>query len=271
MRRLLLIGGTALLGAGCGGPSAGEVIAETRDKLDTIRSGDLSMRLVSTPAGNPAGRVGFAVEGPFGLARGSALPVARVRYTQIAGPREGAVTIVSTGREAFVEVGREAYELGPRQTRDLRGAGGASGPGGALGGLRVDRWMREPALSDGGTVAGVETDLVRSDLEVVPAVNDLLKLTGDKAAVLEGREARPLEAAAEEATLAVWTGKNDRLLRRLELRAGFGVAVPKDLQEALGRVAGADVRFGLSVKDPNEPVRITAPRGARRYAELPRG
>src|SRR5437588_1177835 len=105
-RRLLVLAAFALIFSGCGG-SAGPARKELRttaDRLGQIRSGDLTLLLLVSPASGTKGRIGFKLQGPFALRRG-ALPVADLRYTQYAGPRQATATFVSTGTKAYAVSG----------------------------------------------------------------------------------------------------------------------------------------------------------------------
>ena len=276
MRRLAgMLAALALAGAGCGGgPSAEEVLSETASNLAEIESGKLSLRLlVEGRGGAGEGIFGFELKGPFSLAAPGSLPVARVDYTQIAGPERATVTLVSTGRKAFVVVAGRTYALPLRQLEELRGARGELRAGSGLEELRIDDWIESPKLADGGEVGGAETDRVRARLDVVQAVNDLLELArglgADTAARIDGESARQLERAVESGSIEVLTGKGDRLLRRLTIDAEFGFGVPQVLRGQLGDLVGARVTFELGVSDPNEPVSVPEPSGVRPYSELP--
>jgi len=56
-----------------------------------------------------------------------------------------------------------------------------------------------------------------------------------------------LTKATRSATFDLYSGKDDRLLRRLRIDVDFGLDVPKELRAALGTVVGANVLFELSL------------------------
>ena len=257
---------------GGGGEDADKVLAETAERLAQIRSGDLDVVLTVDPKGADDDEFGFELHGPFALGRKGSLPTMRVAYTQLADGRRGTVTLLSTGREAFVLVGGRAYALPPEQVEELRGATGALGGSRGLGQLRIDDWIGDAEVSDGGEIGGAETDRVRAKLKVGNAVNDLLSLArrsgGAGLERIAGADAEQLRRAARSGTFEVYTGKDDRLLRRLTIEVDFGLDVPQVLQEALGGVVGARVRFELGIANPNRPVRVARPEAPRPYSEL---
>jgi hypothetical protein len=256
MRRLLVVlAAVALTGCG-GGPSAEEVLRETSQRMDEIRSATLDLRLSLEPLERAeAGRVGFALSGPLSLDGGD-LPVARLRYTQIAGTQTSEAVFVSTGSEAFAEVGGTAHRLGDAQAESLREA--ARQVGGDSAGLPIDGWIREAEVSDGGD----GTDRVTADLDPGVALRDIfaaMRAAGSEAPSVGRAGVDQLREAVDEARLELWSGKEDRLLRRLRVRIGFKVEVPQSLRRSLGDLVGGRLAFDLGLTDVNRPVRVEAP------------
>jgi hypothetical protein len=249
----------------CGqGPNAQDVLSQTAANLDEIRSGDLSLRLIVAARGGE--QAGFELAGPVALAKEGALPVAEIEYTQIAGDERAAVAFISTGERAYVEIGETVYALRPGQVDELRGGGAATG---GLGELRIEDWFVEPELSGGGEVGGTETDRIAADVDVVAAANDLIQLARELGAAnvdrIEGESATQLRRSVESATIEVYTGEEDRLLRRLAIDARLRADVPREVEEALGTFGGARFTLELGIADPNRPVSVEAPENARPY------
>jgi hypothetical protein len=265
---LLCVLALALSAAGCG-EDARDVLGETAANLGEIRSGrlDMSMLIEGRTAEARGGEVGFMLRGPFALPRGGGLPRARVAYTQVAGGRRATITVVSTGQAAFAEVGGRAYELPEDQAGRLRLGAQSLGTGGSGEPLRIGSWVRDPELTDGGSVGGAETERVSGRLDVATAAADLLRLSRalgpDSGAGLAALEqgGDELERSVRGSSLDLWTGKEDRLLRRLRIEVELEV-------EAGPAVA---VRFELGVDSPNEPIDVRAPEDALPAAALPRG
>ena len=265
--RPALLALVALAVAGCGGgPSAQEVLSETAANLGKIRSGDVSLRLVVAAKGGE--QAGFELEGPLALAEEGKLPVAEVEYTQIAGEESSTVTFLSTGERAFVEVAGETYELPAEQVEELRGGGGGTAAGG-LGAVEIEDWFEDPELSDGGEVGGADTDRISARLNVVNAANDLVEIArqlgGSDLQPLEGASAEQLERAIESARIEVFTGADDRLLRRLVIDAELRAEVPPEVEEALGTFGGARFSLDLTIADPNRPVSVQEPEDAEPF------
>jgi hypothetical protein len=239
--------------AGCGGgSSAHDVLSETAARLGRIQSGTLDMRLVLTPRGKAGrGDIGFTLHGPFTLRRGG-LPVLHMTYTQLAGTRSATATLVSDGRTAYAESAGRRIPLSATQVAELRGATQQlqSGPGVRL---PIEDWIDHPKVSGGGEVGGADTDHVSAGLDVVNAANGLLGLVrafGTNAPTLTGKSAQQLRDAVRSSSFDLWTGKKDRLLRRLRIAAQLGFDVPPTLSRALGRLVGAKLEFELAVSNP---------------------
>jgi len=263
---LLAVLAATALGA-CGGGDAEEVVRETTANLGLIRSGDLTMRVLAAPRGESLERgSGFLLDGPFELSeRRGALPVADVEYTQVAGPRRSTLSVVSTGRRAFLRMEGQAYEMPPERERALRGASGPAGPSAQLDRLRIASWVRDPETEPGPSVDGVETDRLRSGVDVVSATNALLEASGQAAPgrpAIAGAEAERLTRAVRSARLELVTGAEDRLLRRLRLDLELEAGAPPALLRTLGPLGGASFRLELAVDRVNEPVRVRAPKDA---------
>ena len=268
---------TACPRAGGSGPPPTDalgVLARTASTLGDIRSGTLDLVLDLERGDEPI--VGFELHGPFALgAEGNALPLADIEYEQRVGSEEATSRLISTGDRAFVVIDEVAYELPPGSVETLRASGGS--PDGPLGELRVDHWIAQPTLSDGGEVGGAPTQHVSGELDAARALTDLL-------ATAQGLGASPLPSAGptaptgddltrvvERATIDVWAGRDDGLLRRLTIEVGFAGDLPDDLRTALEGIAGASFVFDLTVTSPNSEVNVDAPTDVRPFDELPVG
>jgi hypothetical protein len=264
MKRLALV--LALVAAllfGCGGggtQSANEVLAETSANLGKIKSGDLVLELIfSSKDGEQAG---FNLEGPFQLRPGS-LPDAQLDYTQIAGDKTATQTFIMTGDKAYVRMGGATFEL-PAQT-----AGQVRSILGTSGGLRVidlRGWVQDPELAPGGDVGGAETDRITGRLNVATVVTGLVAIASQFGGTtpltpLEGKSAEQVQQAVDKATIDVWTGKEDRLLRKLEITIEFSPAA-----EQVKSLVGTAVHFTLGISNPNEKVTIEQPTNVQPYS-----
>jgi hypothetical protein len=264
MKRLVLL--LALLAAllfGCGGggpQSANDVLGETSANLGKIKSGDLALELIfSTKDGK---RAGFNLEGPFQLRSGS-VPEAQLDYTQIAGDQTATQTFIMTGDKAYVRMGGATFELPAETAGQVRSTLGATG---GLGVIDLRGWVQDPELAAGEEVGGAQTDRITGRLNVATVVTGLIAIASQFGGTtpltpLEGKSAEQVEQAVDRATIDVWTGKEDRLLRKLEITIEFSPA-----SEQVKSLVGAAVHFTLGISNPNEKVTIEKPTNVQPYS-----
>lgn len=257
MRRVAAVAVAALLaltacGSSSDGNSATGALRETARKLDTIRSARIDLRMTAKSASS--GEVGFALKGPFQLPERQGVPVADVELTELRGEQESTVRFVATGTEAYVVRDGRATKLA--------GSGGVDvgGEGGGLGDLRIDGWLRDPVLADGDA----ETDKITAGLNVARAFDDLGRLgerlnTGLLATLrpLDDRSREQLEAAARDSSVEVWTGKENRLLRRLVIRVTLTAA--GEVPEGLRALVPVTLSLSMDLAEVNRPVKVDPP------------
>ncbi|HEY1367774.1 MAG TPA: hypothetical protein VGF23_11690 [Gaiellaceae bacterium] len=258
-----LLVGVALLAAGCGtsnAQKAQQVVTETAANLRTIRSGTLDLRVTVTPpaGGKPFGRT---LSGPFSLRR-TGLPIVQMTSTSTAEGRTTRTTVVSDGTRAFLTKDGVTVELPPAQERQLRRSVRLLAGAGRLATLRLGTWAVDPAVFDGGTIDGVETDRVTARPDVVRATDGLLRLAGLlglRTAPLPASDRARLRRAVRSPRLVLYTGKDDRLLRRLRLTANLAGDLPPSLGAVLGGTSGGKLDVELDLANPNERVTVSNP------------
>jgi hypothetical protein len=261
----------ALLG-GCGGggsgDGAGSILQATASSVGKIRSAELDMRMSLAPRdGATSGRVGFALAGPVDLGQGG-LPVARLRYTQLAGDKQASATLISDGRDGFAKVGGTAYRLPAATVAALRHNAGAVRSGAEL---PVGRWIQDPRVRGREQVGGVEADHVAGRLDAAAALRDIFaagRAAGAAVPDLSGSRADDVRKAVDAATVDVWSGVHDHLLRRLRLTVSFHVSPPAALRAQLGNLSGGRFAFDLRLGRVNQPVHVTAPANPRPASAL---
>jgi hypothetical protein len=229
-------------------------VTETAGRMPEIRSGQLDLSLQARTEAE--GDAGVDLRGPFSLEEGAPLPRLRM---ELSGPSiGGAITIISDGQEGWAEAFGQRVPLNEDQQAQLQRTVGALTQEGRLRRLALEEWVRDPRLTDGGEVGGAQTDRIEGDLDVAATVNDLLdflSVFGRELEPIEGEEADRLRLAVRSSRFELYTGRDDRLLRRLMLEAELA----EDLGEAdeqLSEFAGAALTFRFGIGRPNEPVEI---------------
>lgn len=251
--------------AGCGGTDAGEVLSETSDRLGDVRSGHLELRVLAAPAGDPDRGVGFQLTGPFALGGDDPLPVTRMRYTRLLGDRRVSAVFTSTGTEAFVTAEGRTTPLPADAVQALRRPSGADAGGGrgrSLSdlGLQVDDWIEDPEVSAGTELDGAATDRVTGRLRTGRAVRDVLgALRRSGLRVPEAGEGlvTRLDGLVRSARAEVVAGREDRLLRRLDLRLDLRPA--EELDAAVPGAGAIRLTARLDLRRPNRRVEVARP------------
>jgi hypothetical protein len=152
-------------------------------------------------------------------------------------------------------------QLPPAQAEALRGAGQV---GGGSGDMPVGSWIRKAHTAAGGTVGGVKTDRVVATLDAGAALRDIfaaVRAAGNRAPRIDADAERELRRSVDESRLELWSGADDKLLRRLWVRIGFKADVPQGLRRSLGELVGGRLRFDIDLSELNRPVKVTAPPG----------
>lgn len=270
MRRIAAAAVAVVAFTGCSGaPSAGDVLSRAAGSLGEIRSGTLHLSvMVETAPGEGSTGIGFELDGPFALAESGQLPEADITYTQVAGDDEVTVRLTSTGATAYQTVAGQTTEMAAAQLDALRAAGGSADDAG-LDQLDVGDWIDGPELRDGGLRGGAETHLVTGRLDVVAALNGMVEAAQSFGAAgaaglefVDEDDAELIENAIQSSEIQIWAGKDDGLLRELNLRVEFQADADREVVDALGPLSGARLTLDLAIDDPNSTVDVEAPPGA---------
>lgn len=256
-------------------PEPRDVVQNAVGSLAEIKRGEFSIQFTINPRGDDttAEPAEFRISGPFELDADAKLPKAKVQQTVSAGGQEQSVTLITTGEKGYIEIEGKAYELPAdaqkgltKSTEELRKSG-SGGKSQGLAGLDIDfnKWLTDPKLSNGRNFDGEDTWKVESPVDVVAAIRDLLKgaralggATGGQVPnLLSGTQEKELRDAIKRAYVEIFVGKDDELLRRVNLT--MDVDTPEGQDNALG-LAGGRLDIAVEILKPNEPVTVEAPK-----------
>lgn len=282
----------AFLGACGGDDSSGEdvnaVLQETFDGTGkAVESGklDLSIKLDLDGAGeNLDAPIAIALSGPFENQGAGEVPRFDFSLNLDGAGQQFQAGAVSTGSSAFLRFSDQAYVVDDETYKEFKegyvkaskeeGKEREGGP--SLQALGVDprRWLQNPSEVGTEEVGGVETIHLTADVDVprlLEDVNRLIQSAGNLGAgervpdqLTDAERARAAEAL-KSVKVDIWTGKEDKTLRRLVL--ALEIAVPENEQKEAGLAGGkVDLEYGIS--DLNKPQTIEEPSNARPIAEL---
>jgi hypothetical protein len=272
--------------AGCGGSDNGdksvdELLRDTFAGDQSVKSGKLNAQLDANVQGIEGlnGPVRLRLNGPFASGGEGKMPRFDFTLGLTAGGQSFTAGGVSTGDKGFVRFQGKAYAVSDelfKRFRDgyLRAAKQAEGEKDApnLGALGVDprAWLRDARKVGEEEVGGAETIHIAAKIDVPKLLDDVNRLLGRASEATGGSgqqvpnrltdaQRQQIERAVRSADVDVYTGKDDTMLRKLEVRVGL---------QRSGDVQGGTVRFVLQFDQLNEDQEVTAPKGARPLEEL---
>jgi len=279
---LLLTAVVAMAVAACG--SAGTTLAPASSSTDVDQllretfSGDRQVEsgrvdlTVRVDKGGGHGPAGLRLSGPFESQGEGRLPKFALDAEMTGAGQSLAVGATSTGDAGYVNVlGRDYVLAGPVFAQLKAGYEEAEKQaGGSFPALGIDprRWLTDPRNAGEAKVGDADTIKITGGVNVKKLLNDLnAALTHAKSLGLQGAgrlpdqltpaQRRQAEKAVKAADVELYTGKDDRILRRLHV----------DVRTASGQDSGR-LELDLSLTGVNEKQDIPTPSDARPFAEL---
>jgi hypothetical protein len=146
-------------------------------------------------------------------------------------------------------------------------------------GLNPDAWLKNPKNEGDEDVGGATTTHVSSEVDLDALLKDLDNLLRRSNQLglsqqqlqqipqgLNSQSRKQIKDSIKRAKVDIWTGKDDKTLRRLKLDLAF--ELPAALQSQAQGVEGGDIKLDLEVADVNKPQDIKAPANPRPWSEL---
>ena len=289
---LALVVGSAAVLAACGEEEDVQAILEEtfagEDK--EVDSGRLALGLRITPTGGvPAtGPIAARLEGPFAASEDEdSLPSFDLELTVNAGPRAFTAGVVSTGEAGFVRFQGGTFKLpeqvftqfrqGYLQSRQQSEEGGDRPQSYASLGIDPRAWLRDAQIVGEEEIGGADTTHIRAGIDVsrlLADINRLLSQAGELGVTRPGQtseqltdeQVRLITQAVRSAQMDLWTGEDDRILRRLRVQLDY-VVPDQDRERAQGATSG-QLALQITIADLGEEQEIEAPEGARPLEEL---
>ena len=272
-----LLAALALL-AGCGGDGADEntdpqeLLTETFSGQGEVESGVLDIS-VDAGAGDSGGALTGSISGPFQSRADDQVPlIDMTAMLEVTGGRsgdqgfDGAITV--TEDAAYVTTGGQAYQVDEATFAALEDAyaqsaaeqaEGAEEGAALFGQLGIDpsTWITDVTNEGVEEIDGAETVHISGTPDVARIIEDAQRL--DPTGTAAGGTNR-LADAVESASVDVYTGVEDKILRRIDL--SIALADPGGSGDTLA----LDLSIGIS--GVNEDQEIEAPANAQPLDEL---
>ena len=187
---------------------------------------------------------------------------------------------MSTGTSGYVTLSGTAYQLPSADFQRLESGfssvGGSSQGGGGLSSLGINpqHWLTHASVVGSDNIGGTDTTHIRAGVNVTALLQDINTLLG-KASSSTGTKLpnsipqatqQKIAAAVKNATVDVWTGKSDKVLRKLSLN--LNVPVTGRLSTLAGGMTSAGIGFSLQYSAVNQPQTISAPSNVQPYAQF---
>jgi hypothetical protein len=285
---LLVVLLTLGLLAGCGGDGdaadsstdVDQLLDETFSGGKSIESGRLDIAVdLESDAGQP---INVQLSGPFQSQGAGKLPQLDLDATFEGGGQSLQAGVTATEDQAFVSYGEDTYEIAGAVFQQFK-AGyeeaakqSSDQQDQSLASLGIDprRWLTNAKNAGEAKVGDTDTIKITGDVDVEKLLEDVdgalekvrsLGVQGSDQLPerLTDEEKRQTAEAIKDLSVEIYTGADDRILRRIVVALG--------LQAPEGENMGAqslDVRFDLQLLEVNEDQEITAPEGAKPFAEL---
>jgi len=265
---LLLVPVLALL-AGCGGQEL-ERASATTDGSQLLRetlahSGDLKSGRLDLALRGP-GDGSAHVSGPFASEGKGKLPRFALTATVRKGSESERAGATWTGEKGFITLDNTAYAVSDLVVRQIEAVFEQAGAeSGAPLGVDPAGWIKDPRNEGAAQVGDAQTVKLTGTADIPRVLDDVQRLAGQArsfglpGASLSPQERRESARAVRSMKVALYTGADDRILRRLVVDA-----VVRDPDTKADRRLALDLTF----TQVNREQQIAAPAHAQPFSAL---
>jgi hypothetical protein len=283
----------ALLLVACGGSgggssgAVGSLLADTFGPHKSVHSGRLAVSVDLNLHGLKRlnGPVSFKLNGPFQGHGGKTLPEFNLSLVVGAGGQNFTAGIVSAHEKAWLNFAGSNYQVPDSlfqtfKNSYLKSAQDASKQKGTTFtafGIQPGRWLTNAHKVGTEQVGGVDVVHITAAIDVARFLADVNKLLGKAGQLgVSGVSNAPtsispqaqaaITAAVKSATVDVYTGSADHVLRRLTLAVNLDV--PAQSRAAVGGLTNGTIGLDLVLSELNRSQQISAPSSSRPLSDL---
>jgi hypothetical protein len=286
--------GIAACGSGGSGADPRKVVNQTFQGKKRVDSGKLNLSMTANlrATGLAATQVKepivIKMSGPFQSRGNTQLPAMDLQLSATGSGQDFSAGAVSIGDKGYVTFQGKPYSVpdsvfakfkrGFEQQQKQDNQSSSNLDLKALG-INPDTWLKNPKNEGDEDVGGATTTHVSSEVDLDALLKDLDSLLrrSDQLGLskqqlqqvprgLNSQSRQQIKASIKRAKVDIWTGKDDKTLRRLKLDLAF--ELPAALQTQAQGVQGGDIKLDLEVADVNKPQDIKAPANPRPWSEL---
>jgi hypothetical protein len=273
----------AVLLSACGGGSSSDsgnanaLLRQTFTGRHSVKSGvlGLDLTLSAGSAGQPASPISLSLSGPFQSRGTGKLPESNFTIAFTGDGQHGQFGLVSTGNGGYVTLGGNAYQLPAsdftKLSSSFSSAGGQSGSANTLSKLGINplHWLSNPKVVGTETVGGANTTHIRAGVDVAALLGDLntvlakVASTGAATGTLSAATRQRIAGSVKNAGVDIWTGTDDKTLRKLALNLDFPVS--GSTAALIGGAQSAGLGLTFQYSDLNQPQTISAPANVKPF------
>ncbi len=282
-RLVLLLSLSVALVAGCGdaqvepassSTDVNTLLRDTFRNLDQVKSANLSAKLAVDGAGES---VTASLSGPFQTQGKGKLPKVQLDAKLEGGGQNFAAGVTWLGDKGYVNLQGTNYEVSGLIAKQLQ-AGyeeaakqQKSGSANAmLLGIDFSKWLKNGRNEGEANVAGTDTIKLTGEADVAQVIADVQRLaekagtlnipgTQDVPTKLTPAQEKEIVDAVKKFAIEVYTGKEDRILRKLVVSA--------ELQDKASKQT-SHVVFELTLNGVGEDQDFSAPKNAKPFSAL---
>lgn len=262
--------------------SVGALLSQTFGKHQSVHSGRiaLTVNLNLTGIARLNGPISIRLDGPFQGHGGQALPDFNLGLLFASPAQNLNLGIVSTQGKAWLQAAGTYYTVPDAllsafknsYLQAQRSAAKQNGNTFAAFGIDPRQWLTGAHKAGTATVGGAEAVHIAAGVNVTRFLADVNKLLAKAGQLgLSGVASAPgsispatqaaLASGVRSASVDIWTGNSDRILRRLTI--AVSLSVPPAKRAAIGGLSGGTIGFDLLLSNLNQAQQISAPASAQ--------
>jgi hypothetical protein len=282
-RLLLLLSVCVALIAGCGdaqtepassSTDVNTLLRDTFRNLDKVKSANLSAKLAANGNGES---ISASLSGPFESQGKNKLPKVQLNARLEGGGQSFTAGVTWLGDKGYVNLQGTNYEVsglvakqfqaGYQESAKQQKSGSSSA---LLLGVDFSKWLKNGRNEGDADVGGTDTIKLTGEADVAQVIADVQRIaqkastlnipgTQDVPSKLTPEQEKEIVDSVKRFAIEVYTGKEDRILRRIVVNA--------DVQDQASKDASHLV-FDLTLNGVGEDQDFTAPKNAKPFSEL---
>jgi hypothetical protein len=284
----IAVGACALVAA-CGSSTSNDpnmLLRQTFTGAHKIDSGNLRFALTVTPSGSSTlrGPITLTFGGPFQSRGKGKLPQSNFNIAVSAQGKSVSLGIISTGTAGYVSLQGTSYQLPQATFQRLeqsfsQTSSSSSSQQSTLSKLGIQplNWLTNPTIVGHENIGGADTTHIRAGVNVNALVNGLSQFLQNVSSVgvtgtsrfsggLSPSAKSKVASEIQSPTFDVWTGNDDKTLRRLQI--GATVPVSGRVSSAFGGLSSANVGMTIQYSNLNQHQTISAPSNVQPYSQF---